>query len=728
MPSLQVNLLRLNAPLVIDTKSTGKSGIPPQDLRALQPIAPWGAALEARVYAENPARDYAPSPGTLQIVEWGQTNEARIDTWVKTGTIVSSSYDPLLAKVMVHGPSREEAIRNMGDVLSESRICGPPTNLDFLACILRHPDFVGGKTMTKFLEKFEYTPTAIDFISGGAYTTVQDWPGRPTMGRGFPHAGPMDPLAFQIANILVGNSRSKEGLEITLDGPELRFLGRAIVAICGAPMELHLDGKAIPMWTRIEIKAQQILKIGKTTGGGCRSYLAVHGGFLNVAEWFGSKATAPGVGVGGYQGRALASGDLLSTTKDIPADLSKPLALPAGLIPDYPCHWEILAMVGPYEEGYLTTEDVDMIYGTKWQISHNAARGGIRLVGPKPQWARADGGEGGAHPSNVVEYGYPVGALNWTGDDPCIFPVDCPDLGGFVSSTTIIKAEYWRLGQVKAGNTMQYKRVSLEDALAVREKVEAFIDGIAKASEDGDSFDAVAGIDYSKLPDSTSKTGFGKAIVHEVGRNGTQPRTLYRQGADDYLLVEYGEGKFDLNHRCRVTALIKCLKDSKSEVSLSTGLTNTVGCCTSLLIYYDGTKIPQNKLISLLVKFEAEIGDLSTAQVPSRLFKLPIVFDTQKEKDAIQRYIETQRPYASYLPDNMEFVAKNNGMSREDLKQVLLSSKLIAVTVGFFAALPLGLPVDPRQRINCPKVSCPLPDRFLNARPGYVRVSLSMAG
>jgi len=67
--------------------------------------------------------------------------------------------------------------------------------------------------------------------------------------------------------------------------------------------------------------------------------------------------------------------------------------------------------------------------------------------------------------------------------------------------------------------------------------------------------------------------------------------------------------------------------------------------------------------------------------------------------------METQRPYASYLPDNMDFVAKNNGLERKDLEKILLTSNLIAVSVGFFAALPLCLPVDPRERLNCPKVS-----------------------
>lgn len=178
-----------------------------------------------------------------------------------------------------------------------------------------------------------------------------------------------------------------------------------------------------------------------------------------------------------------------------------------------------------------------------------------------------------------------------------------------------------------------------------------------------------------------------------------------------------------MNHRCRVTALTKALREANGDISFSAGLVNTVGCCNcelpsfpslnsqtdrsepALLIYYDGSKTPQDKLVSYLVDLEAHIGDLSSAKVPSRLFKLPILFDSSKEKDAIKRYMETQRPYASYLPDNMEFVAKNNGLERKDLVEIYLKSRLIAISVGFFAALPLCLPVDPRQRINCPKMN-----------------------
>lgn len=590
----------------------------------------------------------------------------------------------------------------MDEILRGSNICGPPTNLEFLAEILEDERFVAGNTVTKFLETFKFAPPAIDVLAGGAYTLIEDWPGRPTVGRGFSHSGPMDPLAFRVANSLVGNPVGLEGLEITLSGPDLKFLGPAIVALCGAPMEAKLDGKSFPMWTRAKVQAGQRLTIGKTTGGGCRSYLAVHGGFPSVAEWFGSKATSPMVGVGGYQGRALASGDLLNITANLP-DVKGELKLPESLIPEYPTHWDLFAMVGPYDEGYLLPEDIDMIYDTTWKISHNAARGGIRLIGPKPKWARKDGGEGGSHPSNVIEYGYPMGTLNWTGDDPCIFPVDCPDLGGFVSSTTIIKADYWRLGQMKAGDALRYQRVSLADAIALRKKVEGFLDQIDACCSGKESFSSVAPLKYPATLPSTDSKDWGTALVHQVPERDGQPLVSYRQGGDDYMLIDYGHGAFDLNHRCRTTALIKALREGKGDITFSNGLLSTVGCGNALMLYYDGLKISQKDLLDYLLKIEEQLGDLSAAKMPSRRFKLPLTFESKRQTEAIKRYMETQRPYAPYLPDNMDFVAKNNAFTRKQFEEIYLTASFLVVAVGFFTALPLCLPVDPRQRMNSPK-------------------------
>ena len=560
-----------------DAQLQGKGGLEASYLEEIQPTNPAGSAIECRVYAENPAKDYAPSPGTLQSVKWADMKGSRIDTWVKTGTKVTSYYDPLLAKAMFHSPTREDAIKGMTEILTGSRICGPPTNLDFLAAILRDPDFEAGKTMTKFLSSFKYAPAAIDILAGGAYTLIEDWPGRPTIGRGFSHSGPMDPLAFRIANSLVGNPVGMEGLEITLSGPDLRFLGPAIVALCGAPMEAKLDGEPFAMWTRKRINSGQRLTIGKTTGGGCRSYLAVYGGFPSVAEWFGSKSTAPMTAVGGYQGRALASGDLLGLVSDLP-EIEGELKLPDNLRPQYPEHWELFCMVGPYDEGYLQPDDIDMLYDTTWKISHNAARGGIRLIGPKPKWARSDGGEGGAHPSNVIEYGYPIGTLNWTGDDPCLFPLDCPDLGGFVSSTTIVKADYWRLGQMKAGNGLKFRRVSLDDALAKRREVEEFLDMVKACCSGKSTWEDAFPLKYQGLPPSVKSQNWGSAVIHQIPEEGHQPLVSYRQGGDDFILIDYGHGSFDLNYRCRAVALYQKLKDARGEISFSNGMHTGMAC------------------------------------------------------------------------------------------------------------------------------------------------------
>ena len=125
----------------------------------------------------------------------------------------------------------------------------------------------------------------------------------------------------------------------------------------------------------------------------------------------------------------------------------------------------------------------------------------------------------------------------------------------------------------------------------------------------------------------------------------------------------------------------------------------------ALMLYYDGLKIPQKKLLDYLYQIEASFGDLSKAKMPSRLFKLPVTFESKRQKEALQRYMETQRPYASYLPDNLEFVHKNNAFSREEFEHIWLTASFMVVAVGFFTALPLSLPVDPRQRMNCPKMN-----------------------
>ncbi len=107
--------------------------------------------------------------------------------------------------------------------------------------------------------------------------------------------------------------------------------------------------------------------------------------------------------------------------------------------------------VGPHSAPeFFTPSDIAEIMGTDYQVHFNSDRTGIRLVGPKPQWARTDGGEAGLHPSNIHDNAYSVGALDFTGDTPILLGPDGPSLGGFVCPVTVTAAERWKLGQPEA--------------------------------------------------------------------------------------------------------------------------------------------------------------------------------------------------------------------------------------------------------------------------------------
>ncbi|KAJ6090114.1 hypothetical protein N7486_008929 [Penicillium sp. IBT 16267x] len=690
-----------------DQELSGKGGLTVEQLETLQSkcIDPQGHAIEARVYAENPVRNYAPSPGLLQEVSWHTPAGTRIDTWVRTGIVVSASYDPLLAKVMYHGQTRPDAIAGIEEVLRKSSVCGPPINLGFLLAIIHDQTFKGGNTITKFLENFSYTPNAIDVISGGSYTLIQDFPGRPTVGHGFGHAGPMDPIAFQTANLLVGNPVGTEGLEITLTGPELLFLSDAVISLCGPSIPADLDETEMPLWTRVHVKAGQRLKIGKMAAH-CRVYLAIFGGLLNIAEWFGSKSTNPMVTVGGYQGRPLRAGDFLEIVEATKVPSAPATSIPQDLRPQYGTgQWTIQVMSGPYETGFLSPEGIETLFSTAWKISHNAARGGIRLIGPRPGFGRMDGGEGGGHPSNILEYGYPLGGLNWTGDEPVIFPVDCPDFGGFICSLTVVKADVWKVGQLRSGDYVKFHRVSLETALQSRRNNAAFVDGVALAITTG-SWDKAIKFDNTLGPEVTAP---GQDLLHVLGESETRPQVSYRGGADDYLLVEYGDGRADLNYKCRSTALARALKSDTGPISanLPSGgaILNMMCHGSSLALFYDGLRIPRADLINKLVALEQTLGDMRSVKIPNRHFKLPLTFQNKRLDEAIERYMANQRSKASYLPDPLKFTAENNGMTVSQLKSMFLEMESVIIGVGFFMALPQSLPTDPRYRLRTPKMN-----------------------
>ena len=319
----------------------------------------------------------------------------------------------------------------------------------------------------------------IEVINAGLYTTVQDYPGRVGYWNvGIPPSGPMDALAFRIANKLVSNGDHEAGLEITAIGPALKFLSDATVALAGAKLQGTRNGKEVPWWETLYVEKGTVLSLGAVQGPGWRSYLAVGGG-IDVPDYLGSKSTFPQGHFGGYEGHSLMKGDLIHINKRIP-EFHRHWKSAAAIIPQYETEWEVGAIPGPHAApDFFTPVDVEVFYSTQWRVHYNSNRLGYRLEGPKPQFARKDGGEGGRHPSNVPDYAYAIGTVNFTGDMPIILTVDGPSLGGFVSLATVTTSELWKIGQAKPHDFIRFKKLTVEEAIEQLSRQEQLLQSLA---------------------------------------------------------------------------------------------------------------------------------------------------------------------------------------------------------------------------------------------------------
>jgi urea carboxylase len=136
--------------------------------------APQGAAIEVRIYAESPLKNFQPSPGVLTDVAF--PDDVRIDTGVTTGSEVSAFYDPMIAKLIVHAPTRDAALAKLQSALAATRLHGIATNLDYLRQITASEAFVNGTAWTRMLDSVVATSPVIEVIQPGTWSSVQDYP------------------------------------------------------------------------------------------------------------------------------------------------------------------------------------------------------------------------------------------------------------------------------------------------------------------------------------------------------------------------------------------------------------------------------------------------------------------------------------------------------------------------------------------------------------------------
>lgn len=631
-----------------------------------------GHAVEARVYAEDPGHDYRPSAGLVTAAHF--PDDVRVDTWIGTGSEVSSYYDPLLAKVVSSGENRADAFGALRTALGATRIYGVQTNLPQLREAAADGRVSRAEHTTTTLAEIRPVGRRIDVLRGGTMTTVQDHPGRIGLWEvGIPPSGPMDDLSFTLANTAVGNPVGVPALECTLQGPQLRFSDTTVVCVTGAPAPVTVDGLPVAMWEPVTVAAGAVLDIGAPADTGLRTYLAVRGG-IDAPLYHGSASTFTLGGFGGVTGKAVATGDVLGIA---PAGaLGAPAAVPPGDRPEFTHEWQLAVGVGPQTSpAYFTDADMDQFCAYPWRVGSHANRTGIRLEGPKPTWSRTDGGDAGLHPSNLHDNPYSVGALNVSGDTPILLGPDGPSLGGFACPLTVVSAHRWRMGQLRPGDSVRFVPVDDDKAAELR-------------ASNG-----------SRVPDLVTDSRAARrdrGVLGGVEASPESPRVRYLRGGDDNVLVEYGEMVLDLGLRMRVHALAEAL----AAVRLPGVLDVTPGV-RSLHVHFDPEVLPQHRLLGTLTELELDLPATTDLVVPSRTIRLPLSFDDPSIAEAIDRYRSGVRDTAPWLPSNIEFIRRINGLdSVDDVRATVFDAEYLVLGLGdVYLGAPLAVPLDPRHRL-----------------------------
>ena len=642
-------------------------------------------SIQARVYAEDAARDFAPSSGLLTRVEWPSPSHApglRLETCIeRAGVRVSPLYDPMIAKVVVTAPTRDDALDAMAHALDGVRLDGVETNVPFLRALVRESDALrDGRLLTRDLPLFPYlSHTAAVTAAPGGSAIVVDL-GRPGLWKaGIPPSGASDDLALRAANHLVGNDADAAALELVLEGVELRFACAARVAITGArPTPLTVDDIAVEPWTAIDVPAGSVLLVGKLRGPGARAYVSVAGGGFDVPPYLGSRTTFLLGAFGGHQGRGLRAGDVLRLFPGCAPTVPPPP--PPGPPPIYTNSWRVGVLEGPHSVGFM--ESADFVLDVPLRVHYNSNRLGVRLEdAPAPTWVRADGGDAGLHPSNVLDTVYSHNAVNITGELPVFLGVDGPSLGGFVCPVVVCRAEAWKLGQVRPGDTVEFYRVARADALEARARMEATPQDVTlpRAHEREDPV----------------------LMRLESADGAAEARVLARLAGEDAILVEFGRDDIiDLPLRLKVRALNDALTrrfGSGRLRELSPGV-------RSLHVQFDPAALDIADLL-------AAVADLTTTmpiprRVPSRVLHMPLAFDASTTRAALKRYAAGVRAEAPYLPSNIDFIARINGCDVAAVKDAVFTASYLVLGLGdVYLGAPCALAVDPRHRMVTTKMN-----------------------
>jgi urea carboxylase len=584
-----------------------------------------------------------------------------------------------LAVMSIVAPDRALAVAAAATALLDLRCDGPADNRVALLRMLRDAGWSSGHVVPTLAvtanvfgeavdlgDEITEVGTSLRIERPGIQTTVQDAAGRQGFWEiGVPPSGPMDDLSLRLANEAVGNAPDLAGLEITLGGFVATATQPCTVAVAGAPSDVTIDGRLISAYEPVDLAAGSRIEIPPPKTG-LRIYLAVRGG-IDTSMYLGSRATFTLGGFGGFRGRELQRGDVLPIGETKNQTAGGSIAVESR--PQIGTHWEIGVRLGPHTDpDFITSAGIKEFFAATWKVSPQSNRTGVRLLGPKPQWAREDGGDAGLHPSNIHDNAYAFGAIDLTGDLPVVLGPDGPSLGGFVCPGVVVSGQRWKLGQAKPGDTVQWVVLDAAAAMDLRSQ--------PASSPQASDFDRPEIMQQAALPEHPG-------------------RCLRRQG-DEFLLLEFGPMELELGLRLRVQALYERL-----QASCEPGVIDLVPGIRSLQVHYNPDRISEARLSEILLQLDDELGDARDLVVPSRQVRLPLSWDDPSTRKAIDIYMRTVNPDAPWCPWNIEFIRRINGLdSVDEVHRTVFESNYLVYGLGdVYLGAPVATPLDPRHRL-----------------------------
>lgn len=310
---------------------------------------------------------------------------------------------------------------------------------------------------------------AFEVVKPGMLATVQDLGRWGLQHSGMVVSGAMDAYALQAGNLLVGNARGAAALEMTVRGPELLAKADAIVAVCGADLNAQLDGKPLPLWKSVPVRAGQSLSFGAAARGAW-VYLCVAGG-LDVPLVMGSRSTYLRAGVGGIEGRAIKAGDLLRVLAPNPMAREGRGLAPRD-IPEYGTEAEVRAVAGPQDDAF-TQEALEGFFSAPYLVTAQSDRMGYRLRGSALE-LRAS--------AEILSEAVALGSIQVPPDgQPIALLADRQTTGGYAKIATAASADIHKLAQLVPGGRVNFRRVKIEEAQDLAEEREAFFVRLAAA-------------------------------------------------------------------------------------------------------------------------------------------------------------------------------------------------------------------------------------------------------